>query len=235
MLRDFFRYKTTITTILADEDGFFEPAKEAMVRARTEVESEISINPLFLSSLVPIEAETDSVHVNRMVSASKIAGSGPMAAVAGTIALAGAEAMKKAGASTAVVDNGGDIAFFSNREIKIGLYAGNSAMSKKSAFILPPKKEIYGVCTSSASVGPSISFGIADSVTVFSHDVSLADAWATMICNDLKSPFSEYPMPRIEELGIDGIYATFEDESSGWGIIPEIKPAIVDDKLITSG
>lgn len=235
MLREFFRYKTTITTILADERGFFEPAKKAMVNARLEIESEISVNPLFSTSLVPVDAETDSVHVGRMVSAAKRAGTGPMAAVAGTIARAGAEAMKESGASTGVIDNGGDIAFFSGREIRIGLYAGNSALSKKTAFILPPKDEIYGVCTSSATVGPSISFGIADSVTVFSHDVSLADAWATMICNNIKSPLSAYPMPEPADMGVDGIFATLGDESSGWGLIPEIRAAIVDDRLITSG
>ncbi|ADN36362.1 ApbE family lipoprotein [Methanolacinia petrolearia DSM 11571] len=234
MLRELFRYKTTFATILADDAKFFEPAKEAMIDARLEIESEISVNPLFLSSLVPVEKETESVHVERMVSAAKKAGTGPMAAVAGTIAWAGVEAMKENGAKAAVIDNGGDIALFSDKEIRIGLYAGNSSMSKKSAFIIPPGKEIYGVCTSSATVGPSISFGVADSVTVFSADVSLADAWATMICNDLRSPISEYPM-NIDEMGVDGVFATFGKESAGWGILPEIRAAIVDTGLITSG
>ncbi|WP_421907945.1 UPF0280 family protein [Methanolacinia petrolearia] len=234
MLRELFRYKTTFATTLADDAKFFEPAKEAMIDARLEIESEISVNPLFLSSLVPVEKETESVHVERMVGAAKKAGTGPMAAVAGTIAWAGVEAMKENGAKAAVIDNGGDIALFSDKEIRIGLYAGNSAMSKKSAFIIPPGKDIYGVCTSSATVGPSISFGVADSVTVFSADVSLADAWATMICNDLRSPISEYPM-NIDEMGVDGVFATFGKESAGWGILPEIKAAIVDTGLITSG
>ena len=234
MFRELFRYKTTFATILADDAKFFEPAKEAMINARLEIESEISVNPLFLSSLVPVENETESVHVERMVGAAKKAGTGPMAAVAGTIAWAGVEAMKDRGAEAAVIDNGGDIALFSDKEIRIGLYAGNSSMSKKSAFIIPPGKEIYGVCTSSATVGPSISFGVADSVTVFSADVSLADAWATMICNDLRSPISEYPM-NIDEMKVDGVFATFGKESAGWGILPEIRAAIVDTGLITSG
>ncbi|WP_048152927.1 UPF0280 family protein [Methanolacinia paynteri] len=234
MLRELFRYKTTFATILADDAKFFEPAKKAMIDARLEIESEISVNPLFLSSLVPVENETESLHVERMVDAAKKTGTGPMAAVAGTIAWAGVEAMKDRGAEAAVIDNGGDIALFSDKEIRIGLYAGNSAMSKKSAFVIPPKEKIYGVCTSSATVGPSISFGIADSVTVFSADVSLADAWATMICNDLRSPISEYPM-NIDEMGVDGVFATFGKESSGWGILPEIRAAIVDTGLITSG
>ena len=234
MLRESFRYKTTITAILADDREFFEPAKEAMINARLEIESEISVNPLFLSSLVPVECETESVHVRRMADAANIAGTGPMAAVAGTIAWAGVEAMKASGALTGVIDNGGDIAFFSDREIKIGLYAGNSEMSKKSAFILPQKKDVYGVCTSSATVGPSISFGVADSVTVFSGNVSLADAWATMICNNLRSPVSGYPV-ETKNMGVDGVFVTLGKESAGWGVLPEIRAAVVDTGLITSG
>ncbi len=235
MIRKSFRYKTTITTILADEKDYIESAKEAMVSARMEIESEILINPLFLTSLVPVESDSESLHVKRMVSASERAGTGPMAAVAGTIAWAGVSAMKESGASAGIIDNGGDIALFSDREIRIGLYAGNSTLSRKSAFVLPPGEEIYGVCTSSATVGPSISFGIADSVTVFSNDVSLADAWATMICNNITSPLAEYSMPEPEDMGIDGIFATYAGENAGWGSIPPLKAAIFDEKLITSG
>ncbi|MBN1432847.1 MAG: UPF0280 family protein [Methanomicrobiaceae archaeon] len=235
MIRESFRYRTTITTILADERDFFKPAKEAMINARMEIESEISVNPLFLTSLVPVESYSKSIHVKRMISAAERAGTGPMAAVAGTIAWAGVSAMKESGASAGIIDNGGDIAFFSDREIRVGLYAGNSTLSRRTAFVLPPKEEIYGVCTSSATVGPSISFGIADSVTVFSRDVSLADAWATMLCNNITSPLAEYPMPETKDMGIDGVFATYAEENAGWGSIPSLKAAIVDENLITSG
>lgn len=235
MLKEYFRYRTTIATILADGGEYFRPAKDAMIAARTEIEHEISINPLFMTSLVPLECESDSLHVKRMTSAATRAGTGPMAAVAGTIARAGAEAMKEAGALAGIVDNGGDIALFSDREIKVGLYAGNSELSGKAAFVIPPKDDIYGVCTSSATVGPSISFGIADSVTVFSPDVSLADAWATMLCNNIRSPLCEYAMPDTSKTGVEGIFATYEKESAGWGDIPRIKAARVDESLITKG
>jgi len=235
MHREYFRYKTTITTIIADDSDHIEPAKTAMIAARQEIESEISINPLFSSSLVPVGCETSSLHVERMVKAANKAGTGPMAAVAGTIAWAGAEAIMESGASTGIIDNGGDIAFYSDRETKIGLFAGSSALSKRTAFILPPKSEIYGVCTSSATVGPSVSFGVADSATVFSHNVSLADAWATMICNNIRSPVSDYPMPGMEEMGVDGVFVTLDEESAEWGNLPDIRAALVDERLITSG
>ena len=45
-------------------------------------------------------------------------------------------------------------------------------------------KTPMGICTSSGTVGHSISFGRADSVTVFADEASIADALATSIAND---------------------------------------------------
>ena len=41
-----------------------------------------------------------------------------------------------------------------------------------------------GICTSSGTVGHSISFGRSDSVTVFADEASIADALATSIANE---------------------------------------------------
>ncbi|MDD4127351.1 MAG: UPF0280 family protein [Methanomicrobium sp.] len=235
MIREHFRYKTTITTILADSQVHIDAAKDAMISARQEIERIILKEPLFGSSLEPIEAESDSPAVQRMINAANSAGTGPMAAVAGTIAWSGVEAMKKNGAKYAVIDNGGDIAFITDRILKIGLYAGNSAFSKRMAFVFPAMKEIYGVCTSSATVGPSISFGIADSVTVFSSDVSLADAWATSACNILNPDNNDDLIGNIQNAGIDGFFGVIGDFVVKWGEIPEILSASVDERLITSG
>jgi hypothetical protein len=43
------------------------------------------------------------------------------------------------------------------------------------------------VCTSSGTVGPSLSFGRADAAVVVSRDACLADACATRLGNELKS------------------------------------------------
>ncbi|MDD3976984.1 MAG: UPF0280 family protein [Methanomicrobium sp.] len=238
MIREHFRYKTTITTILAESEIHIGAAKEAMISARQEIERTILDYPLFGSSLEPLfpdELRTESTVINRMLNASISAGTGPMSAVAGTIAWSGVEAMIDAGAKYAVIDNGGDIAFVSDRPLKIGLYSGNSAISKKMAFVLPPTDEIYGVCTSSASVGPSISFGTADSTTVFSSDVSLADAWATYTCNILTPNKNESLIEKIETSGVDGLFGVIDDIIIKWGLIPKITFADVDERLITSG
>jgi ApbE superfamily uncharacterized protein (UPF0280 family) len=43
------------------------------------------------------------------------------------------------------------------------------------------------VCTSSGTVGPSLSFGKADAAVVVSYDACLADACATRLGNEIKS------------------------------------------------
>jgi folylpolyglutamate synthase/dihydropteroate synthase len=52
------------------------------------------------------------------------------------------------------------------------------------AFEIRPRRKPLGICTSSAKIGHSISFGDAESVTVISDYPSVADALATRIAND---------------------------------------------------
>ncbi|EHQ35911.1 UPF0280 protein [Methanoplanus limicola DSM 2279] len=235
MIKEHFQYKTTITTIISDRQDYIEVAKEAMVAARQEIEGVIAGEPLFMPAIEPLEITSDSEIIMKMSDAAFSAKTGPMAAVAGTIACEGVVAMKKAGAEFAVIDNGGDIALLSDRNVRIGLFCGNAEISGKIAFLMPPKREIYGICTSSATVGPSISFGIADSVTVFSEDVSLADAWATALCNILTPENADYELENIAEKGIDGVFVVIGDEIFSWGMVPEVVSAEFDDSLITSG
>ncbi|MDT8358125.1 MAG: UPF0280 family protein, partial [Methanomicrobiaceae archaeon] len=185
MIRKHFQYRTTIATILAEDQKQIDAASDAMVAARHEVERCIAADPYFGSTFESYVPECDFFAVQRMVAAAGKAGVGPMAAVAGTIAWAGAEAMQAAGAAFGVVDNGGDIALFADREVRVGVHAGTSRFSNRIAFLVPPQERVLGICTSSATVGHSISLGTADAVTVFSPDVALADALATALCNTI--------------------------------------------------
>ena len=235
MIREHFQYRTTIATILADCQEHINAAKDAMIAARTDLEAVIAIDPFFGMTYEPCSAPAGSLVAGRMAHAAKSAGVGPMAAVAGTIAWAGVEAMEEAGAQFGIVDNGGDIALVADRPVRIGLYAGTSPLSGRLAFVLPPQDEILGICTSSATVGPSVSFGTADAVTVFSRDVSLADAWATSLCNTAGSAdedeiFSSQPPEEIM-----GIFIVHGDRARRWGAVPEIASAKVDTSLITAG
>ena len=169
-----------------------------------------------------------------MAEAGRRAGVGPMAAVAGAIAWSGVEAMAEAGARFGVIDNGGDIALVTDREIRIGIHAGGSPLSDRFAFLLPAGDGIRGVCTSSATVGPSVSLGIADAVTVFSPNVASADAWATAICNELR-PESRAVLARLGGSDITAVVAILGEEVITWGAPPPMVPARVDPDIITRG
>ena len=234
MIREHFEFRQTIATILADEPGHVEAAKSGMMAARQEVERQIATDPYFSATLEPYTPEAPGRTVGRMARAAEEAGVGPMAAVAGAIAWAGVEAMVEAGASFGLVDNGGDIALVSDREVKIGVFAGASPLSGRIAFLLPPQEGILGICTSSATVGPSISFGIADAVTVFSPDVACADAWATAICNQITRDDTSI-LDALPGTEIRGVLAVIGDVVIRWGDLPPVVRARVDERLITAG
>ena len=151
-------------------------------------------------------------------------GIGPMAAVAGTLAELAVESMRDAGATYAMVDNGGDVALISDREVLVGIYAGESAFSNKIALRVKPTPSLAGICTSSGTVGHSISFGMADAATVISRSASLSDAAATALGNavtDAQSIPGAFRAINHEE-GIEGALVIYKDVLATWGTVPEI-------------
>jgi ApbE superfamily uncharacterized protein (UPF0280 family) len=118
-----------------------------------------------------------------MASVAAIAEVGPMAAVAGTSSQLCLNFLLNQGAEYVIVDNGGDVALKTNKDVIMGLYAGESSLSGKIGFRIKYEKTPLGICTSSGTIGHSISFGRADAVTVFASEASMADALATSIGN----------------------------------------------------
>ena len=234
MIREHFAYHETITTILGDTAEDIAAAKEAVLSARYALESYIASDPFFQLSYTPVSVPEHAPEVVlRMAEAGFEAGVGPMAAVAASLAYEGVLAMQDRGASFGLIDNGGDIAFFSDRVLRVGIHAGKAPSSDKFAFVLPPKKSISGICTSSATVGPSVSFGICDAVVCFSKDPAKADAWATSLCNRITPESFSRELP--ESSSLTGVYAVAGDWVGRWGELPEIVPAQVDTGLITKG
>ncbi|MDR3101759.1 MAG: UPF0280 family protein [Methanocalculaceae archaeon] len=234
MIREHFEYRETITTILADADAHIAAAKAGMIAARRALESYLRVDPFFGISYSPVHAKRGApLIVQRMAIAAFEANVGPMAAVAASIAWAGVENMIDAGASFGLIDNGGDIVFVSDRSVRVGIYAGSALVSGKYAFVMPPVPGIRGICTSSATVGPSVSFGIADAVVVFSKNPSKADAWATGLCNVIRPLEEGIVMPA--GTAVDAVYAVAGDWTAKWGKLPEIVPTAVRYKLITKG
>ncbi len=234
MIREPFRFRETIATILADDPAHIAAAKDGILAARQALERYIARDPFFAATFDPYTPDSDDLIIVRMAGATRKAGVGPMAAVAGAIAWAGVEAMQDAGASFGVIDNGGDIALVSNRPVRVGVHAGEAAFSNRVAFVVPPQDRILGICTSSATVGPSISFGIADAVTVFSHDVALADAWATAVCNRIR-PDDRTVLDLLDPGEVRGVLAIMGGTTVRWGDLPPLVHAVVDEQLISAG
>lgn len=157
---------------------------DKLVEAYNQILEYINKCPLFKSSYEPLHVGPDAPHiVALMASASLPAGVGPMAAVAGAIAKEVGSHMLSLGASDVLVDNGGDIFMKTSVPRVVGIYSGDCRISGRVGFEVMPLETPVGICTSSASVGHSISLGRADSVTVVHECPAVADAFATSIGN----------------------------------------------------
>jgi len=138
-MKESFRLKETSVWITADEKKYVEIAKEELKQRRKELERFVRWHPYFLVTLESYQTEERNKIpeiVRRMTESAGKFGIGPMSAVAGALAEFAVEAMRDAGATHAMVDNGGDVALINNREVLVGLYAGESAFSNRIAALL---------------------------------------------------------------------------------------------------
>ncbi|HID20089.1 MAG TPA: UPF0280 family protein [Methanophagales archaeon] len=232
-MRESFRLKETFVWITADEKRYIEIAKSEIKERRKDLERFVRWHPYFLVALESYQLKQTEIGngsdkipeiVRRMMESAEKFRIGPMSAVAGALAEFSVEAMRDAGATYAMVDNGGDVALISDREMLVGIYAGESPFSNKIALKLKPSSSMVGICTSSGTVGHSISFGHADAATVISNNASLSDAAATALCNsvtDAQSISTAFHSVNHVE-GIEGALVIYKDQLATWGRIPEI-------------
>ena len=163
-------------------------AIEAIKECRSQLADYIRRHPEFLHSLEPVDPldGAPAIAVD-MCSAARIAGVGPMAAVAGAVAkFVGTRLLEKS--DEVIVENGGDIFMHSRSDRRVGIFAGNSPLSGKLGILVRKEMSPCGICTSSGTVGHSLSFGNADAALVVSMDASLADACATALGNRIRTP-----------------------------------------------
>ncbi len=234
MKRHVVRIEETIATVLADEQ-FIPPAESEIRRQRRLIEEYIEADPDFLTATDPYPVREDApAIVRRMSEAGAKAGVGPMAAVAGAVAEFTLMAMRDAGATHAVVDNGGDVAMLISRPLTVGIFTG-PAKIRDIGFQLPPRPGIFGVCTSSGSVGHSLSYGRADAAVVVAENVCLADAVATALGNSIQTPDADHVRESMQRLlieGVDGLLVVMDDMLATCGDLPEIVNVHVDvDKI----
>jgi hypothetical protein len=156
--------------------------------------------------------------VREMAEAAERAGVGPMAAVAGAIAEGTGRELMKFSAEV-IVENGGDIFLKVLKRRLVGVYAGKSPFTGKIALEIQPEETPLGICTSSGTVGHSLSFGSADAVIVLSPSTALADAAATAIGNLIREA-SDIPKGIEFAQGIEGLKGVViikEDKMGVWG------------------
>jgi ApbE superfamily uncharacterized protein (UPF0280 family) len=206
-------------------------ALKAVVRHRSSLERYIKGHPVFLSALEPITVGPDAPYIVRsMALAAAETGVGPMAAVAGAIAECVGEDLLDFSPEV-IVENGGDIFLKSCKKRVIGIYAGESPFTGKLALEVDPEQTPLGICSSSGTVGHSLSFGRADAVVVLSPSTSLADATATRIGNMVND---DADIPKAVEFaqnveGLKGVVIIVGDKLGLWGDV-KLSPLEIGSK-----
>ena len=172
-----------------------------LVRLRKILLRHSKSNPLFASSLDPLPLpEQDGKapeEVITMIRCGQESGTGPMSTVAGLFAeYVGHRLIQEYNMDEVVIENGGDLYIQNMTELISVIHAGDSPLSDKMAFAIPPGT--WGICTSSGTIGHSFSLGKADAVTVIAKSAALADAWATSLANKVMGP--EYIEPVLDQI-----------------------------------
>jgi ApbE superfamily uncharacterized protein (UPF0280 family) len=185
--------ETAFQVVVAQTDLFVvagADSSQAMARdvadyissLRAALSTYLLLYPEFQHSLTPVAAGPGAPDIARdMAEAAARFGVGPMAAVAGAFAQAVADRFVTASPEL-LVENGGDVYLHGCRERLVALLArpveGARLALRFEAASLPA-----AVCASSATVGPSLSLGRADMVTVVADRGAVADAAATALAN----------------------------------------------------
>ncbi|MFC1952411.1 UPF0280 family protein [Chloroflexota bacterium] len=194
-------------------------AHRLVLKYREKLEGYIEQHPGFLTSLEPLSVGDDAPSiVKAMTEATARVGIGPMASVAGAIAeFVGSELLTFS--PEIIVENGGDIYLTSKGKRTVGIYAGKSPLSGKIGLEINGEDTPLGICTSSGTVGHSLSYGKADAVIVLAKSATLADAAATAIGNLIKQAGD---IPKGIELAKDigklkGLLIIKNDNMGLWG------------------
>jgi uncharacterized protein len=200
-------------------------AREAVLSARYKLEHYIAKHPDFLTSLAPLPEDDFAPDiVQAMLRASNAAGVGPMAAVAGAVAdYTGREILKDC--DEVIVENGGDIFLKVNSDVTISVYAGDSPLSSRVGLNIRQTGTALGVCTSSGTVGPSLSLGTADAATIVASSGSIADAAATAVGNLVKKAADiKKAIERGKNIpGVSGILIIKDEHMGVWGTVNLVK------------
>jgi ApbE superfamily uncharacterized protein (UPF0280 family) len=241
------------TDLILKTDQLEHELPKFIITQRLRLKNYINVHPEFLTSFEPVLVEVDDneftygrkslssdppLIVRLMARAGRKGEVGPMAAVAGTISQLCMGFMVENRAKYVIIDNGGDLALKTDKDVVVGLYAGESPLSGQLGFKIKKGKTPMGLCTSSGTVGHSISFGRSDSVTVFADEASTADALATSIANSaLGEPDHDAVQNSIERAEnfknfMRGVLVVVGENAGTLGKIPKL---VQTDKKVVIG
>ncbi|MCE1249063.1 MAG: UPF0280 family protein [Firmicutes bacterium] len=172
--------------ILADTD-IRERAFCALEKVRFDLKNYIKNDPLFQTTLKAHNVPDNAPAIVReMAEVTSVFDVGPMASVAGAVAKYVGMSLDPY-CSRLIIENGGDIYIKSSEPVVSGIWAGeHSPFSDKLKFRVDPGGKPLGICTSSRTVGPSLSLGNADAVVTIAECPIVADAAATFAGNMVK-------------------------------------------------
>ena len=203
--------------------------KRFIFTVRRDLKNYISRNPEFAVAMEPVKPDENApLIVQKMIDSSLKADVGPMACVAGTVSGMSLDHLISMDSRYSIVENGGDIALVNDEKVLCGIYSGNEVLGNDIAFEIRPRKGPLGICTSSAKIGHSISFGDAESVTVIAKSSSLADGLATRIANDAVGSDGEDRVSNAAETAeafrefFDGVLIISESHVATAGRLPRI-------------
>ena len=209
----------------SDVVALTEQAVRAALKYRQYIETHIGNHPEFAASLTPLpDPGPAPAIVTEMVQAGRIAGVGPMAAVAGAVSeYVGKDLL--AFSKEIVVENGGDIFVKSDTEMIFTIYAGDSPLSMKTGIRVARQPGPFAMCTSSGTLGHSKSFGRADAACVLADSCALADAAATALGNQVQAPRDiEAAIEKGRNMeGIQGIVIITGKQIGLWGDLQLVK------------
>jgi uncharacterized protein len=161
-------------------------ARRLTLEIRGVISGYIAAHPGFGDALEPWPDDPGANQViQSMINAGQAAGTGPMAAVAGAVAGCVGRGLLSHSREV-IVENGGDVFMAGLQPMTAAIFAGDSPLSMKLGLRLPAAPQGLGLCTSSGTVGPSLSYGRADAAVCLADDICLADAVATALGNRIK-------------------------------------------------
>jgi len=202
-----------------------EETTDLVLKHRMALERYIGDHPDFVDRLSPYPVDPFAPPiVKTMMEAGQKAGVGPMGAVAGAVAeYVGRDLL--ALSKEVVIENGGDIFIRATFPLTVAILAGHSPLSGKLGVRIDWQASPVGVCTSSGTVGHSLSLGRADAAVVVSASAALADAAATAIGNAVSDQADVPSAIRLGENidGVLGIVVILGDKMGVWGNVELVR------------